>query len=110
MLKREHCPFRNDPTADDEDRQRRVDIWVRTHNAEELWCDISVPEPGRASYLARGSAKSAGIAAKKTESNKLSKWAAVLRRRHKAGVVRCSFGGRDGWLRWQAIHSVPQDN
>ena len=61
-----------------EDGLFAIDIWVRTEKAQELWCDISIPEPACASYLALGSDKRAGKAA--------AKYGAALRRHGKVGV------------------------
>jgi hypothetical protein len=56
------------------DRKYRVDLWARTDDGVIHWCDVSIPEPGRQSYLDLGSAATDGIAAKKAEANKRSKW------------------------------------
>jgi hypothetical protein len=56
------------------DRKHRVDLWVRSDKGVVHWCDVSIPEPGRQTYLDLGSATTGGIAAKKTEANKRSKW------------------------------------
>ena len=52
----------------------------------EIWCDVSVPEPGSASYLAQGSASRVGVAVKKVESSKRSKWNGVLKQYRRLGV------------------------
>jgi hypothetical protein len=82
VVKKEYTPWKGNA----EDGLFAVDIWVRTEKAQELWCDISVPEPACASYLALGSDKRAGRAAAKAESNKRSKYKAALQRHGKVGV------------------------
>ena len=82
MVKKEFTPFK----GSNEDSSFAVDLWVRTDKSQELWCDISVPEPACRSYLQLGSDKNPGKAAAKAESSKLSKYNAALKRRGKVGV------------------------
>ena len=79
--------MKNDPkVASEKDRQCRADLWIRTDDGQELWCDVSIPEPGCRSYLKLGSAREAGVAARKAESNKLSHWNSIIHRYGKAAV------------------------
>ena len=78
MVKKEFIP--------DGDRSFRVDLWVRTDDAQEIWCDVSVPEPGCDSYLRLGSASRVGEAVKKVESSKRSKWGGVIKKYKRVGV------------------------
>ena len=58
------------------DRQHRLDLWVRTDDGVVSWCDVSVSEPGRKTYLGLGSATKPGVAAKQAEAHKKSVWGA----------------------------------
>jgi hypothetical protein len=67
-------------------RKWRVDLWVRTDDAQEIWTDVSITEPGCATYLAVGSDRKAGVAAKKRESVKMADWSKVVRDLGRVGV------------------------
>ena len=56
------------------DMKQRLDLWVRTDDGVVSWCDVSIAEPGRKTYLALGSDTQAGVAAKQAESHKKSVW------------------------------------
>ena len=47
---------------------------MRSNDGVVYWCDLSLPDPGRISYLRLNSANEIGVAAKRAESRKHTLW------------------------------------
>ena len=76
-------------------RDERMDVVIRGMDGIVYWCDIGISEPGGPSHVLAGSDRRAGVAAAKTESNKMSKWRPLA----PSGVI-CVPMGFESTGRW----------